>query len=54
MDLMYMIIQWLKTFIEHIASITSFIGSAFLPDEDPDEDDSGFGGPHRPVRPGRK
>ncbi len=44
MDLMYMIILWLKKFIERMASITSFIGGSFLPDTDSDDDDLGITG----------
>ncbi len=42
MDLMYIIIQWLKRFIERMASITSFIGGSFLPDDDTDDENLGI------------
>ena len=34
MDLMYIIILWLKNFIERMARITSFISGSFLPGDD--------------------
>ncbi len=42
MDLMYIIILWLKRFIEHMASITSFIGGSFLPDGDVEDENLGI------------
>ena len=42
MDLMYIIILWLKSFIERMVSITSFIGGSFLPDGDVSDDDLGI------------
>ncbi len=54
MDLMYMIVLWLKKFIERMASITSFIGGSFLPDTDDDDGDIGITEPSYQGRPGRK
>ena len=34
MDFMYIIIQWLKGFIDKMGRIASFIGDSFLPDVD--------------------
>ncbi len=52
MDLMYIIILWLKRFIERMALIASFIGDGFLPEEDYDDDDLGVTGTHHQGRPG--
>lgn len=41
MDLMYIIIQWLKKIIDRMESIASFIGGSFLPGDDLDDDDLG-------------
>ena len=54
MDLMYMIIVWLKKFIERMASITSFIGGSFLPDDDLEDEELGITEPTHNVKPGRK
>ncbi len=54
MDLMYMIILWLKNFIERMASITSFIGGSFLPDGGIEDDDLGITEPSNHSKPGRK
>lgn len=42
MDLMQLIIAWLKSFIERMKSITSFIGNSYLPSDDEEEFDDGF------------
>ena len=54
MDLMYIIISWLKKFIERMVSITSFIGGSFLPDDDIDDEDLGITESGHHVRPGKK
>lgn len=54
MDLMYIIILWLKDFIERMVSITSFISGSFLPDDDLNEDNLGITEPTHHGRPGRK
>ncbi len=54
MDLMYIIILWLKEFIERMVSITSFIGGSFLPDDDLEDDDLGITEPSHQGRPGKK
>lgn len=54
MDLMYIIILWLKRFIAHMVSITSFVGGSFLPDDAPEEDDMGITEPTHHGRPERK
>ncbi len=54
MDLMYIIILWLKKFIERMVSITSFIGGSFLPDEELDEDNLGITDPSHNSSTGRK
>ena len=54
MDLMYMIITWLKKFIERMVSITSFIGGSFLPDDDSEDDDLGITESGHQGRAGKK
>ncbi len=54
MDLMYIIILWLKRFIERMVSITSFIGGSFLPDDDLGDEDLGITEPSHSAKPGRK
>ena len=54
MDLMYIIILWLKRFIGQMVSITSFIGGSFLPDYDGEDENLGITEPTQNTRPGRK
>ena len=54
MDLMYIIILWLKGFIERMARIASFIGGSFLPGDDFDDDDSDVTEAAHHGKPGRK
>lgn len=54
MDLMYIIILWLKDFIERMVSITSFISGSFLPDDGLDDDDLGITESTGEGRPGKK
>lgn len=42
MDLLYIILLWLKSFMERMKVITSFIAGDFLPDTDQDEVDDDF------------
>lgn len=54
MDLMYIIIMWLKKFIERMVSITSFIGGSFLPDDDSEDGDFGITESNHPGSSGKK
>lgn len=54
MDLMYIIILWLKSFLGHMQRITSFIGGSFLPGGDDLEEDVETTEPTTQRRPGRK
>ncbi|MBR6567999.1 MAG: hypothetical protein IKK60_05045 [Clostridia bacterium] len=54
MDLMYIIILWLKNFIERMVSITSFIGGSFLPDDEAEDEDLGITEATHQGRPGKK
>lgn len=43
MDFMQIIFLWLKSFLERMKTITSFISGDFLPEEDEEDDDFEFG-----------